>query len=54
MEGDERWLKLCAEVVVEKDPERQMQLTNEMLRLLDEREAVMKANRERNDVEERP
>jgi hypothetical protein len=34
MEGDERWLKLCAEVAVEKDPERQMQLTNEMLRFL--------------------
>jgi len=31
-----------------------MQQTNEMLRLLDKREALMKVNRERNEVERRP
>jgi hypothetical protein len=54
MHGDERWLKLCAEAAAEQNPERLMHLTKEVLRLLDEREAQMKANRERNDVTDGP
>jgi hypothetical protein len=35
---DERWLQLCSQAAVERDPEKLMKLLEELNRLLDERE----------------
>ena len=50
MEDKERWLQLCEQAALEQDPEKLMTLVHEINRLLAEREARIKANRERNDV----
>ena len=50
MKDKERWLQLCEQAAVEEDPVKQMTLVHEINRLLAEREARLKANRERNDV----
>ena len=47
MEGDtgERWHQLCAQAAIEQDPERLLELTKEIIRLLDEKEARLKERR---------
>lgn len=35
---EERWMDLCAQAAVEQDPEKLMQLIEEITRLLEERE----------------
>jgi hypothetical protein len=42
MENKERWLELCEQASKEQDPEKLMELTQEILRLLDEKEARLK------------
>jgi hypothetical protein len=42
----EDWLKLCELAAVEQDPERLLALTQEICRLLDERENTLKKGRQ--------
>jgi hypothetical protein len=44
MQGEtgERWRKLCEEAAIEQDPERLLQLAQEITRLLDEKEQRLK------------
>ena len=45
MDGEpskESWMKLCEQAAVEQDPERLMELTREICRLLEEREVALK------------
>lgn len=44
-EGKEEWLRLCEQAAVEQDPERLMFLTQEICRLLEEREKMLKGMR---------
>ena len=44
-EGKEEWLRLCEQAAVEQDPERLMFLTQEICRLLEEREKMLKGTR---------
>jgi hypothetical protein len=39
MKGAEKWMELCALAAKEKDPNKLMELTQEILRLLDEKGA---------------
>lgn len=41
----EDWLKLCEQAAVEQDPEKLMLLTQEICRLLEERERALKSAR---------
>jgi hypothetical protein len=50
MADKERWQQLCEQAAVEQDPEKLMALVHEINHLLAERDARLKANRERNDV----
>ena len=47
MQGEtgERWRKLCEEAAIEQDPERLLQLAQEITRLLDEKEQRLKNTR---------
>jgi len=47
MQGEkgELWRKLCEQAAVEQDPERLFELTKEITRLLDEKEARLKQSR---------
>jgi hypothetical protein len=42
MENKERWLELCELASKEQDPDKLMELTQEIIRLLDEKEARLK------------
>ena len=49
-ETRERWRQLCAQAAVEQDPAKLLELTEEITRLLDEKEKRLKqlgANRQR-------
>ena len=48
MQGDkvELWRKLCEQAAVEQDPDRLIKLTEEITRLLDEKEARLEALRQ--------
>lgn len=39
----EKWMELCAEAAVEKDPQRLLDLVQEITRLLDERDKTKQA-----------
>lgn len=41
-QNKEDWFKLCEQAAVEQDPEKLVQLTREICRLLDEREKGLK------------
>jgi hypothetical protein len=41
-EKTERWMELCAQAAKEQDPNRLLQLTTEICRLLEEKEARLK------------
>jgi len=41
-QNKEDWFQLCKQAAVEQDPEKLMQLTREICRLLDEREKGLK------------
>jgi hypothetical protein len=47
MQGEtgERWRKLCEQAAVEQDPEKLLELTSEITRLLDEKEARLQQSR---------
>ena len=47
MQDKERWMDLCAQAATEQDPKRLMELVKEIDRLLAEKEARLKANREK-------
>jgi hypothetical protein len=53
MENHEKWMELCALAAKEQDPEKLMQLTDEILRLLDEdeKEARLKQSHQPTDPE---
>ena len=53
MENHEKWMELCALAAKEQDPEKLMQLTDEILRLLDEdeKEARLKQSNQPTDPE---
>jgi hypothetical protein len=40
----ERWMVLCGQAAVEQDPEKLLALTEEITRLLEEKEARLKGN----------
>ena len=48
MQGEklEQWEKLCREAAVEQDPDRLLELTQEVTRLLDEKEERLKKARQ--------
>jgi len=41
--NEERWRELCAQAAVERDGEKLLELTKEIIRLLDEKEARLKS-----------
>jgi hypothetical protein len=43
MQNTEKWMELCALAAKEQDPQKLMELTQEILRLLDEKEARLKS-----------
>jgi hypothetical protein len=45
MENHEEWMELCALAAKEQDTEKLMQLTKEIIRLLDEKDARLKQSR---------
>lgn len=45
-EDNDRWRKLCEQAAVEQDPERLLQLTQEITRLLEEKEDRLKKARQ--------
>lgn len=45
-ETGELWRKLCEQAAVEQDPEKLLELTREINRLLDEKEARLKREKE--------
>jgi hypothetical protein len=47
-QGKEDWLKLCEQAAVERDPEKLLLLTQEICRLLEEREKALKGNGQRS------
>jgi hypothetical protein len=53
MENHEKWMELCALAAKEQDPEKLMQLTDEILRLLDEdeKDARLKQSHQPTDPE---
>ena len=46
----ERWQELCRQAATEQDPKRLMELTAEIIRLLDEKEQRLLAKREQDDA----
>ncbi len=50
MTDKEHWRQLCEQAAFEQNPEKLMGLVKEIDRLLAEKEALLKANRARNDV----
>jgi len=42
MDNQEKWMELCALAAEEQDPKKLMQLTNEIIRLLDEKDTRLK------------
>jgi hypothetical protein len=38
-DGKERWKELCGQAAIEQDPTKLLVLTNEIIRLLEEKEA---------------
>jgi hypothetical protein len=42
MKDNERWMDLCEQASKEQDPEKLMALTQEIIRVLDEKEARLK------------
>lgn len=44
-ENKQEWMRLCELASKEQDPEKLMELVREITRLLEEREAAMKAKR---------
>ena len=50
MKGEklERWEKLCREAAVEQDPDRLLELTKEINRLLEDKESRLKELREQS------
>jgi hypothetical protein len=45
-EAKERWQRLCEQAVVEQDPERLIELTAEITRLLEEKEKRLRSQKE--------
>jgi hypothetical protein len=45
LENKERWMELCALAAEEQDPDQLMELTREIIRLLDEKDARLKTLR---------
>jgi hypothetical protein len=43
-DGKERWIELCGQAAIEQDPSRLLALTNEIIRLLEEKEARLQPN----------
>lgn len=41
-QGKEEWLRLCEQAAIERDPEKLLLLTQEICRLLEEREKSLK------------
>ena len=46
MKNKERWMELCEKAAVEQDPERLLELVQEINRLLEEKEQRLKAQRQ--------
>jgi DNA-directed RNA polymerase specialized sigma subunit len=46
----ERWQELCHQAATEQDPKRLMELTAEIIRLLDEKEKRLLAKRKQDDL----
>jgi hypothetical protein len=46
----ERWQELCREAATEQDPKRLMELTAEIIRLLNEKEQRLLAKRKQDDL----
>ena len=42
--GKERWIELCGQAAIEQDPTKLLALSNEIIRLLEEKEARLQAN----------
>ncbi len=53
MQGEtgERWRKLCEQAAIEQDPERLLELTQEITRLLHEKDQRLKNARQGNAAE---
>ena len=43
MENQEKWMELCALAAKEQDPAKLLQLSKEIIRLLDEKDARLKS-----------
>ena len=46
----ERWMQLCEQATVEQDPQKLVELINEINRLLEEKERRLKQNPEWKDL----
>jgi hypothetical protein len=46
----ERWQELCREAATQQDPKRLMELTAEIIRLLNEKEQRLLAKRKQDDL----
>jgi len=51
MKGEtcERWRKLCEQAAVEQDPEKLLELADEINRLLDEKEQRLRGDDQKNE-----
>ena len=49
MDNHEKWMELCALASKEQDPEKLMQLTKDIIRLLDEKDARLKQSHQSSD-----
>ena len=49
MENREKWMELCTLAAKEQDPQKLMELTQEIIRLLDKKEARLKAMHKATD-----
>ena len=45
-EAKEHWQRLCEQAIVEQDPERLIELTGEITRLLEEKEKRLRSQKE--------
>ena len=43
-DGKERWIELCGQAAIEQDPTKLLALTNEIIRLLEEKRAHPQAH----------
>ena len=48
MQGDELWQSLCEQAAIEKDPDKLLELTREISRLLDQKEQRLKDARQKS------